>query len=792
MTHHVLLAQLGLSDLMANPLMATAVAIVVLVIAGLVALWLTTVYIPNNYVGVVEKLWSRLGSVTEGSIIALEGEAGYQADLLRGGLHFGLWRWQYRVHKVRLVTIPQGKIGYVYSRDGEPLTPSQTLARVVPCNHFQDARAFLQGTEDTGRGQRGRQRTILREGVYAINPALFIVISEDAVFRLPQQESRELEALINYQRELARIGGFSPVVVGAPLVPASNDDSEIKISRKQRARAASDSAEITVECPGCRTKFAAPASDGPNDTRTVKCPSCGKPVRVYGLAIPEAVPAMEGETDFGVDTIGIVVVHDGPSLAPGEIIAPPVGSDLTSADYHNNYQDPEAFLRAGGRRGRQYIPITDGTYFINRWFATVEMIPKTVVPVGYVGVVVSYYGQPGRDVSGDTFRHGERVAEGERGVWERPLGPGKYPFNTYAGRIILVPTTNFVLNWITGWSESHRYDENLESIDLVTKDAFEPLLPLSVVVHIDYQKAPSVIQRFGDVKKLITQTLDPMLSAYFRDVAHKKTMLELLHLRDEIQKEAREELRRKFREFDIECVDVLIGKPDTAEAGGKIETLLEQLRIRQLSIEQLETYERQKTAAEKLRTLAEAQAVATMQTQLTNARVEAQIAEQKGEADLQRARKQAEQTVVVADAELQRSRRQAEQTVMLAEAESKQKMLAGRGEAQKVMQVGLSEASVLLRKIGSFGDPRLYALAVVAEHLSHSSQPLVPERLFTAGTNGHGEGAQGTGMLGLLINLLVAEKSGFQPSELVSDQTALKEFADRMAKEAMASIEKSR
>ena len=100
-----------------------------------------------------------------------------------------------------------------------------------------------------------------------------------------------------------------------------------------------------------------------------------------------------------------------------------------------------------------------------------------------------------------------------------------------------------------------------------------------MVVHIDYQKAPSVIQRFGDVKKLITQTLDPMLSAYFRDVAHKKTMLELLQQRDVIQQEAAAELQRRFREFDIECVDVLIGKPDTAEAGGKIETLLEQLRI---------------------------------------------------------------------------------------------------------------------------------------------------------------------------------------------------------------------
>src|SRR4029079_15438989 len=90
------------------------------------------------------------------------------------------------------------------------------------------------------------------------------------------------------------------------------------------------------------------------------------------------------------------------------------------------------------------------------------------------------------------------------------------------------PPRNLVLHWVTGRSETHRYDDSLRSIDLVTRYAYEPRLPLSVVVHIDYQRAPSVIQRFGDVKKLITQTLDPMLSAYFRDIAHKKTMLELL------------------------------------------------------------------------------------------------------------------------------------------------------------------------------------------------------------------------------------------------------------------------
>jgi uncharacterized membrane protein YqiK len=721
-----------------DPGLAILAAVGGVVLLGLFVTWLTTRYIPNDSVGIVEKLWSPAGSIAEGSIIALNGEAGYQADLLRGGVHFGLWRWQYRIHKVRLVTVPQGKIGYVYARDGEPLQGGQTLGRVVACNNFQDARAFLaQPAEGQGRGQRGRQRAILREGVYAINLALFVVISEDTAYALRALQSpQEAQAVATWQEEFHQIQGFNPVVVGAPL----------------------------------------PTPDPINPERTTQ-----------------------------VDSIVIVTVQDGPSLAPGEIIAPAVGTDREDANYHNNYQDPEAFLRAGGRRGRQYQALTDGTYFINRWFASVEWIPKTVVPIGYVGVVVSYYGRVGRDLSGESFRHGERVAEGERGVWERPLGPGKYPFNTYAGNLIIVPTTNFVLHWITGRSEAHRYDESLRSIDLVTKDAYEPMLPLSVVVHIDYQKAPSVIQRFGDVKRLITQTLDPMLSAYFRDVAHKKTMLELLQQRDAIQGEARDELRRKFRDFDIECVDVLIGKPTTAEAGGKIETLLEQLRVRQLSIEQLETYERQKVAAEKLRVLNEAQAQATMQTQLTNSRVQAQVAEAQGEADLARARKQAEQTVVQAeaelaksrrqaeqtvvgaDAELARSRRQAEQTVLMAEADSRQRQLAGKGEAQRVMQVGLSEASVLLRKIGSFGDPRLYALAVVAEHLAHATQPLVPERVFTAGPGGDGKDGGANGMLGLLINLLVAEKSGFQPTEN-GEVASLKEFADRMAREAMATM----
>ncbi len=628
-------------------LIVWAIPIACILVSIAFLLWLVVRYIPNDKVGIVEKLWSAKGSLSEGAIVALSGEAGFEPDVLRGGLHIGYWKWQYAVHKRPMITVKQGKLAYVFARAGEALGPSQTLGRVAECNHYQNVRAFLK------EGQKGRQRAILREGVYAINLSVFNVITEDCVFSIHSDTS-----LGKWQQQLSSTYGFDPVIVGS--------------------------------------------SSGSK-----------------------------------VDDIGIVTTHDGPSLQQGEIIAPPVGNDEGNANYHNNYQDIESFLKAGGRRGKQYAPLLDGTYFINHWFATIEHIPKEVVSIGEVGVVVSYYGKAGDDTSGVQFRHGERVHQGERGVWESTLGPGKYPFNTYAGQIIRVPTTNFVLHWITGKSEGHKYDESLKSIDLITKDAYEPILPLSVVVHIDYQKAPNVIQRFGDVKKLITQTIDPMLSAYFRDVAHKKTMLELVHSRDDIQGQARSELKAKFEQFDIGCVDVLIGKPESRGDDGKIENLLEQLRLRQLSLEQIETYGKQEQAAEKKKSLNDANAKAEMQQQLTQSAIEIAITTNRAEADLSKARKDAERRVVTA------------------KADSESVSLEGKGQSDKVSLVGSAEAQVLQKKVDSFGDPRLYALSIVADALAHSEQPLVPATMLSAGGDG-----QQSGMLGMLMSLLVAEKMG--------------------------------
>jgi uncharacterized membrane protein YqiK len=621
-------------------------------------------YIPHDRVGIVEKLWSPRGSLAQGRIIALAGEAGFQARLLRGGLHLGYPFWMFRVHTVPLVTVSEGRLGYVYARGGEALSPAQTLGAIVTCNSFQDAAAFLENS-----GQRGRQRLLLREGVYAINIALFVVVTENSVHTGPvDREAREQCA--TWQRELVVVHGFEPVVIGVGDNAAGGE--------------VGDHVDASTLSPN--------------------------------------------------DQIGVVTVHDGPTLEPGEFIAPQVGSATAGA--HNYYQDVEGFLALGGRRGKQLQVLTDGTYFLNRWFATVELQPKTLIPIGYVGVVISYYGDAGDDVTGAQFRYGEQVEAGRRGVWREALAPGKYALNPYALKVEHVPTVNFVLRWISGQVEAHRYDEHLTSIPLITADGYEPLLPLSLVLHIDYEKAPRVVQRFGDVRRLITQTLDPILTAYFRDVAQSSHMLDLLTRREDIQRRATEQLGKRFQEFDINCVAVLIGRPEPGVlkpgAEDPIDRLFDQLRQRRLAEEQKETFAKQQEAAVRQKELNHAQAEAERQTQLTQTRVEIEIAGNRGAAQL-------------AEAE-----RLAKREITIAEGHARAVELEGQGEAAKVAQIGQAEAEVSRQKIEAFTDPRLYAINLVAQQLAHSEQPLVPERVVLLG----GQGEKNASEVGLFQAIL--------------------------------------
>ncbi len=456
------------------------------------------------------------------------------------------------------------------------------------------------------------------------------------------------------------------------------------------------------------------------------------------------------------DAIGVVTVHDGPSLPADQIIAPTVGTDPADVrTFHNNFQDPEAFLAAGGRRGRQLQVLVEGSYFVNRLFATIERVAKSVVEVGHVGVVVSYTGETGKDTSGDDYRHGELVARGSRGVWSEPLLPGKYAFNTYAGKILMVPTTNFILKWDQSAIGPHKLDENLSEVSLITRDAFEPILPLSVVVHIDYRKAPLVVQRFGDIKKLVEQTLDPMVSAYFKNVAQTRTLIELLQDRSEIQSASAIQMKDKFAGYSLELQEVLIGTPRAAAGNDQIEQILNQLRQRQLADEKVGTYERQVLAAQKERSLREAEAQAKQQTAITESMLSIEVQENAGKASLARAEQEANQVRTLAKAEADRIK-------ALGEGEAGKVVALAKAEAERVSKVGLAQAEAIAKQAEASGGARYQLARQIAERfaeaLERSGVDIVPKIAISGGAGA--DGASSSPLLNALMALVLSDKAG--------------------------------
>jgi len=642
--------------------MSSFLAIVFYIIIGLVALYLIIFkvlglrVIASSEVAVTEKWWSLKGSLKD-AIIALNGEAGYSPDLLRGGIHFKSV-FMYKIHKYPLITIPQGQIAYIFAKDGTPLDPSQTLGKVVPeANNFQNVRGFLQNG-----GQRGPQRGILREGTYAINLAQFIVITPTAIKSINTGDRQEQGQIVTMQQTLAMREAFSPVII------------------------------------------------------------------------------MGNKENESSDMMGIVTVHDGPSLEQGEIIAPSVGQD------HASFQDPEKFLSLGGKRGKQIAVLTDGTYYINRLFATIEYRPKTVVPIGFVGVVVSFFGKEGVDMTGEDYKHGELVGEGCKGVLEKPLMAGKYAFNTDAGKVVLVPTTNIILKWNKNETGAHKYDENLTEVDIITKDAFEPSLPLSVVMHIDYKQAPWVIQRFGDINMLVNQSLDPLVGAYFKDVAQTKTLIELIQERSAIRERAVSEMREKFAKYNLQLEEVLIGTPKSPVTDIMIENILTQLRERQIAEEKKVTYQKQQSAAESEKSLREAEATAAQQGLLTKSKIQIDVERNSGAALASKAEQEANQIVALARANATKVR------------------LEGEADASKESNVGLARAQAIDAQVKAYGGAQYRIMQEIADKLTdaikNTTVDIVPKTVVNMGNGSDGENGGSNTILDTLLKFITIEKLG--------------------------------
>lgn len=589
------------------------------------------VIVPENKVGLVTKKFVLFGpnqQLSGDRIIAVNGEAGFQAKMLETGLHWFMWPWQYSVDMQSFVVIPEGHIGLVSAKDGKVPQTGRILGRRVECENFQDAEAFLKNG-----GQKGRQSAFITNGSYKINTFLFEV---SAVKQATIQENM----------------------------------------------------------------------------------------------------------------VGIVTTRDGEPLENGQIAG-------KNVEGHNNFQDFDKFLELGGNRGLQQQTILAGTYNLNPWAVEVEEVQMTEIPIGHVGVVISFVGDDGVDVTGSDFKHGNLVSKGQKGVWAEPFGPGKYPINKYTNRVELVPTTNLVLNWATARTESHNLDKNLSTITVRSKDGFPFNLDVSQIIHIPMNEAPKVIARFGNMNNLVSQVLEPTIGNYFRNSAQDQDVISFLTTRKERQDSAKSHISKVLDEYNVHAVDTLIGDITPPES------LMKTLTDRKIAQEQEVTFETQKKAAISRQTYEKETAIADMQAEVVKADQGVQISERLADASVKKATGEARSVKINAEAN-------AEATKLKAEADAKRTSLIGNAEAEAILAKGKSTAEAYKLAVEAMGKEN-FTTFKVTEEIGKNGVKIMPDLLINGG------GQSGNGAIDGLLGVQILNMMGNQMGKGMNDTTVKSE-----------------
>src|ERR1700761_9593983 len=434
-------------------------------------------------------------------------------------------------------------------------------------------------------------------------------------------------------------------------------------------------------------------------------------------------------TQIQENKVGIITTLDGEPLDKGEI----AGSSVVG---HKNYQDPIAFINAGGRKGLQEDVILAGTYYLNPWFVKVEQVDMLYIPIGNVGVVNSFVGPEGKDTSGDNFKHGNIVARGEKGVWEIPLDPGKHPVNIYTHAVEIVPTTNIVLNWADSRTEAHELDKNLCTITVRSSDGFTFNLDVSQIIHVPRNEAPKVIARFGKMKNLVSQVLEPTIANYFRNSAQKSDVIGFLGNRIQRQNDAKDHISAVLTSYNVIGVDTLIG--DIVPPAALMKTLTD----RKLAEEEKVTYEIQRHAQIERKEFESAKAGADMQPEVVKSTRQVEINTQTAASKVAMSKGEAEAKTInaTADAEVRITiaKADAEAKTINAKADANATELNGNAEATKIKAIGLSEAEVTKQKTEAMGTEQ-YAIVRVAEALAAHGIKLVPD-ILVSGKDGANNG----------------------------------------------------
>ena len=675
-------------------MVALLVGAAVLGIAALLVLVQSIVLIGPAQVGLVNKRFARR-RLADDDPIAFHGEAGYQAELLMPGLRFKLWP-VHAVQRFPWVQVPAGEIGVVIAQVGEtlPIGAKSAVYR-SKFGNFADVRTFIEAG-----GQKGVQRPVLTPGtLLPIHPVGFIVLTAGAVYGKPV--SSDLSALAGRSRLAPESFGLS-----------------------------ADQLRVTVIAPR-----------GQQD--------------VIGIVTAlEGEPLPSGDIASRLGGYADVVAMEAAGASDAEIIEVLLGN---KNDQHNNYQDFQRFLDAGGRIGLQHDPLLYGAYLLNPFLVQVELVPMLVVRQGEVAVVKSFVGLPTLDTSGVEFKFGSIVSPGHRGIWQEPLRTGKYPINPRCYAAEVVPTSILTLNWAAAVSQAHNLDAQLSPIEGKSREGFVFRIDLQVQIHVPDTKAPKVISMVGTMQNLVNEVLQSAVGNHFRNTLQGLEAVRFIETRDEVQRAAFEAVARYLAAYEVETRGVYI---QDVEFPAELVGVLTQ---REIAKQEKATFNEQREAQIARIEVEKARGTADMQGQLASSQVSVDINRNQASARAEQARGEAAyvETVARADAAKVEVLGKAEATkieaIGLADASRVQAM--GSAEASRAEAVGLAQAKAIeaqgVAQAQGFEAQKqalgetATALVAVVHAIAEGGIDVVPDVLVAGGGGGSIDGLAAT-----LIDLL--------------------------------------
>jgi regulator of protease activity HflC (stomatin/prohibitin superfamily) len=639
----------------------------VVAVAVLVVVWLAVVRsmhrIGPTEVGLVTKRFGR--RMGGDNPVAGNGEAGYQADLLMPGMRFKLWP-VYAVTKFPWVQVPAGEIGVVIAQAGRPLPIGAKSARYRPeFGNFADLRGFL-----AAGGEKGVQRTVLPPGsLVPVHPIAFLVLTARHIYGMPI--SPELRDLAVHRRLTPESFGLTADQLRVVVIAPQGDRDMIGLV-------------TTLE---------------------------GEPLPAGDIA-----SRLAGFTD-------ITEMEAKPESTDAEVIDALLGS---KNNQHNNYQDFQAFLDAGGRIGLQHDPLLYGAYLLNPFLVRVEMVPMLVVNQGEVAVIKGFVGLPTLDTSGEEFKFGSIVRPGHRGIWQEPLRTGKYAINPRIYAAELVPTSILTLNWANASSTAHDLDDRLEPIIGKSREGFVFTIDLQVQIHVSDTRAPKVISMVGTMFNLVNEVLQSAVGNHFRNTLQDLEAIRFIETRQEVQQAAFAAITRYLAGYEVETKGVYIQDVVFPEE------MVVVLTRREIANQQRATFEEQRRAETARIEMEKARGMADMQAELAAAQVSIDINQNRARAREAEAGGEATYVRVTGQAEADRVQ------------------AMGLAEARAAEALGLARAAGFQAQREAIGEMPT-ALVAVAAAVAEGQLDVMPEVLVTGG---------GSSLDGLAATLIRALSNG--------------------------------